>query len=409
MLHWIKRWLDWAMHELWPQNRTGLQPQALHFRSEKAGLVLENQPIPWNAEAVVVEALVRFPPGPGRGKSDFSLRLTSGQSYPADGMQVEDQGLRCRLMFRLAVPAKATTAELLWKNRSLGQLTLPILTREEFSTHLTLQMPTLSAHLGEQAVACQTYVSSQCEGLIATAILSSPTSLAPVLDLGLRVEFCAENGSQTHDVPVQLCSSQLRGRQAVINVVPPRPRRMGAWRATWLLGDRALACQRIRAISRPNFLRSLRISETRFVLQDEKGEVRLARQMPPLDQVARVGPCFLVCSREPGMAGLCALQVRAQVKGSVMPPLLFEQETLITDGPTPFAPGTLSAEDLADITGFELRQKDRVLGILPLVPAPAASFTAEGGYKPPPEFIWSSAADDQLNEKLGRLFEGQGK
>ncbi|MBM4068363.1 MAG: hypothetical protein FJ271_05395 [Planctomycetes bacterium] len=402
----IKHWLDWAtraMHELWPTPRIGPQPQAMHFRCEKAGLLLDNQAIPWNAETVIVEALVRQPPGTSRQKKDFTLSIKGGQVHQVDGLQAEPQGQRTRLTFRIPVPPRSTTAEVLWKTRSLGQMTLPILTRDEFCRQLNLQMPTLSAQLGEQAVACQTFVSTQCQGLIVTAILSAPTSLAPILDLGLRVELRAEGRGQTHDVPVQLTSSQLRGRQAVITVVPPRPRRIGAWQATWLLGNQPLASQRICAISRPHFLRSLRISEARFICQDARGQVRLLRQLPSPEQACRVGPCFLVCSRELGMAGLCDLQVRAQVHGSVQAPLLFEQEMLITDGPTPFAPGTLSIDDLTEVTGFELRAKNRVLGILPMTPAPTASFSAEGGFKPPPEFIWSPAADEQLNEKLGRL------
>ena len=55
MWPWIKRWRDWAMHDLWPLYRIGPQPQALHYSYEKAGLTLHDQPIPWNAEAVLVE------------------------------------------------------------------------------------------------------------------------------------------------------------------------------------------------------------------------------------------------------------------------------------------------------------------------------------------------------------------
>ena len=61
MWPWIKRWRDWAMHDLWPMYRLGPQPQALHYSYEKAGLTLHDQPIPWNAEAVVVEAMLRLP------------------------------------------------------------------------------------------------------------------------------------------------------------------------------------------------------------------------------------------------------------------------------------------------------------------------------------------------------------
>jgi hypothetical protein len=37
------------MTDLWPLNRLGPQPQALHYSYEKAGLILNDQPIPWNA------------------------------------------------------------------------------------------------------------------------------------------------------------------------------------------------------------------------------------------------------------------------------------------------------------------------------------------------------------------------
>jgi hypothetical protein len=407
MWPWIKRWRDWAMHDLWPLHRIGPQPQALHYRYEKAGLTLDNQPIPWNAEAVLVEA--RVSATPNRRKGDYSLRLGGPERFfPAENLRRDDADDIQRLFFRLPVPAHTTTAELLCRNRSLGQMTLPVLPQDDFCKHLALHMPTLSVRLGEQTVACQTYVSTQADGLIATALLSSPTSLAPIVDLGLRVEFRSERGGQVQSLPVQFTSSQLKSRQALVTVVPRKPRRIGTWQATWILGDVPLASQRIKAISKQNFQRSLRISETRFVVRTTKDEVRLTRQLPPLDGLARVGPCFLVSSREQGMAGVCSLQVRAQVAGAVQAPLLLEQEVLITDGPSPFAPGTLDVADLADVSGFELRLRGQVLGLLPLAPAPTASFSSEGGFKPPPEFIWSPAAEDQLNERLSRLLDDHG-
>src|SRR5262249_38945803 len=311
---------------------------------------------------------------------------------------------------RLPVPPHTLTAELVWRNHVLGQVALPVLPRAEFVQRLSLQMPTLSARLGEQSVACQTFVSTQCKGLIATALLTSATSLVPVLDLGLHVEFRSEKGGPAHRVPVQLCSSQLKGKQALLTAVPRKfPRRIGTWLATWMLDEVPLATQRIRAISKSAFQRSLRISETRFVVQPIKGEVTLARQLPPLEGLRRVGPCFLVSSREPGMAGLCKLQVRAQVPGAVQPPLLLEQEGLITGGPAPFAPGTRDRADLGQVSGFELRVRGSSLGVLPLAPAPTASFSAEGSFKPAADFSWSAAADEQLNERLARLMEGPGK
>jgi hypothetical protein len=401
---WLKRWRDWAMHDLWPLYRIGPQPQALHYRYEKAGLLLENQPIPWNAEAVLVEGRVRFDANQNRHKADFVLRLgTDGQRFIPEAMRRDEDDGYHRLLFRLKVPPRTTTVELLWRTRSLAQMTLPVLSEGDFRRQLSLQMPSLHVRLGQRTVACRTYVSTQCDGLVATAVLSSPTSLAPVSDLDLRVEFHSDRGGPAQTLPVQLTSSQLKSRQATITVVPRKPRRLGGWEATWLLGDVPLASQRIKAISKRQFQKSLRLAETRFVLQSVKKEVTLSRLLPDLDGIDRAGPCFLVSSSEPGMAGLCLMQVRAQVPGAVQAPVLHEQEVLITDGPSPFAPGTLDVADLAQISGFELRLKNQVLGVLPLTAAPTALFSSEGGFTPAADFIWSPAADDQLSERLGRL------
>ena len=107
------------------------------------------------------------------------------------------------------------------------------------------------------------------------------------------------------------------------------------------------------------------------------------------------------------MAGLCSLQVRMQVPGAVQSPLLIEEEVLITDGPTMFAPGTLETCDAGHVSAFELRAKGGLLGTLSLSPAPAAAFNAEGGFKSPNDFPWSVAAEDELNDRLTRLLEGR--
>jgi hypothetical protein len=397
------------MHDLWPLHR-GPQPQALHYSFEKAGLTIHDQPIPWNAEAVLVEASVRLPAAGPRRKTDFQLKIGRQDPLAPEVMRKEDpREEHHRIFFRAPVPLQSTTAELLYRNYTLGQLTLPVLSRDEFLKHVQLQMPTLFVRLGDQSVACQTFVATQCRGLLLSAVVSSPTSLVPLLDLGLHVEIRAERGGASHTVPARLCSSQLTGRQALITIVPRRfPRRIGAWLATWVLGDRPLATHPIRAISQSHFRRSLRVSDTRFVLQRDKQCVNLTRHVPPLVGINRVGPCFLVSSKEPGMAGICQLQVRTQVPGAVQPPLLVEEEVLITDGPTMFAPGTVVAGDLGQVTAFELRAKGKQLGTLSLSPAPAATFTNEGGFKSCHEFPWSAAAEDELTDRLARLTESRG-
>jgi hypothetical protein len=417
MWPWIKRWRDWAMTDVWPLFRTAAGPpaQALHFSFEKAGLTLENQPIPWNAEAVLVEALLRRLPAGSRQKQDFHLVLGDrSQSIPVESMRQEEADGPFRLFFRFPVPACSTRAELRWHNRSLsgGSIELPIVSAEQYLEQLSLQLPTVHVVLGTHEVVCQTFVNTQCQGFQASALLASPSSLAAVADLDLRVELCRDDGARVKAVPVHLSSSQLRARQALITVSLPRPRRIGACHVRWLLGDRMLAGQKMRGISKKQFLRSLRVSSTRFVLQKEEGGIHIVRSLPArdgalsLDGIARVGPCFLISSSEAGMAGLAQLQVRAQLPGAVQAPLVQEQELLITDGPLPFAPGTIDAHDLLKVQNFTLETSELRLGLLPLSPAPAARFNTEGGYEPADDFIWSPAAEEQLNEKLGKLFGG---
>src|SRR5438128_511082 len=154
----IKRWHDWAMHDLWPMHRSGPQPQALHYSYEKAGLTLHDQPIPWNAEAVLVETIVQLPAAVQRRRADFELHVEGQEPAAAESLHREQGDHRYRLFFRVHTPPQTTTAQLIWRGHALGQVTLPVLTRDEFLHGLRLQMPTLFVRLDDQSVACQTFV-----------------------------------------------------------------------------------------------------------------------------------------------------------------------------------------------------------------------------------------------------------
>ena len=272
-------------------------------------------------------------------------------------------------------------------------------------------MPTLFVRLGEESVACQTFVPAQCRGLIATGMLVSPTSLVPLLDMDLQVLFECERDGTTFRAPACLTSSQLTGTQPRWSTVVPsrHPRRIGVWTATWLIGEHVLAKQRIRGISQRHFQRSLRLSDTRFVVQNgERDVLRLclaaARGWKAACESDRAS-WWRAASRE-WRRRVAAGSVAAQVPGAVHPPLLLEQQVRITDGPTMVAPGTMASVDLQEVTGFEVSVGGCVLGTLSLCPIPAASFTAEGGFKPPADYTWNAAAEEEMNDRLNRLLEG---
>ncbi len=103
------------------------------------------------------------------------------------------------------------------------------------------------------------------------------------------------------------------------------------------------------------------------------------------------------------MAGLCTLSVHPRSAEGKPCPAIFQETILITDGPTVIAPGTLSSEELQPLSGFELRLKDQVIGYLSLLPAPTARFDGEGSFHAPQEYIWSSSAEHELKERMGKL------
>jgi hypothetical protein len=378
----------------------------MHLSYEKSGLTIDQPPIPWNAEAVLVEVAVR---AQACRKDDFVLRL-NGASFAPDALRKESPGEPARVFFRIPVPQEDTVAELHWQGNRLSAIPLAILPREAFVATFTLQMPTVHARLGEHAVACQTFVGAQCQALFASALVGAATNLVPLVDLDLRVEL--HDTAVLQSVPVQIASSQMRGRQALVAAHLAKPRKTGDYAVVWKLGAQELARSRLRVVSKKQFLRSLRVSATRYVLQMSDGGMRVVRHLPTVGNeidlagVARVGPCFLASSSQAGMAGLASFQVLAEVAGAERPPLLLEQECLVTDGPMPLLLGTLDAAELAQVKHFTLRTAEGTLGVLPVLASPTVRFTSEGGVQKIEDFAWSSAAEEQLNERLGQLLEG---
>ena len=405
MWPWIKRWHDWVMSDVLPLTRSRPHGQAVYTRYEKAGLVLYGLPVPWNADAVIVEVLLQLPP-PARQKGLFTLRLPGREPILPESFRLETDD-RHRLIFRLPVPAASTSGELLWKHRLLSNVAIPMLTAEEFLSRLRLSLPTVSVKLGSRMVAAQTFVASQCKGLLASCVLKSPTALAPLADLGLKAVFRSERTGVEYAVPASLSSSQLAAKEAVITAAPPKvPHRVGAWSVAWQIAGRELSRQLVHGIPARRFEQSLRVSDTRFAVADKSGRITLTKQPPPPGEAARLGPCFLIASSESGMAGLCKLQVQTPGLSEGRMSVLMETDVLVTDGPTAFAPGLLDAADVERISGFELRHKGRLLGVASLSPVPAAELNSEGAFKAPPDFAWSNAADDELSERLSRLMNG---
>lgn len=405
MWPWMKRWRGWVMRNVWPLSRHHAALVELRHGYERGGLAMYDRPVPWGAEVVVVEATLRLPATASRRREDFLLRHSGAAAAVAEQVRRAEGEGHYRATFRLPPPGRAVRAAVVYKSAELGQIDLPYLGPDELLRELRLESPTLFARLGGESVACRAVVASQCQGVIASALLACPSGLLPVADLDLQVEFSCERTGWSRCVPVRLTPSQRLADTALVTVMPGRrPRRVGLWTVTWLAGGRALARQHLRALSKRQFHRSLKVADAAFVSQQGDGPTRLTRQLP--SAAARAGPCFFVTSTEAGMAGLCRFQLAAVVPGAVRAPMWLEQDVLIGDGPTAVLPGTLDAADLAQLSAFELSCAGRSLGTLPLCAVPAATFTAEGGYLPPTDFAWGAAAEEEIKERLSRLMEG---
>ena len=140
---------------------------------------------------------------------------------PLDCLRQDETQKRSRLFFRLPPPSQTTNAEVVWRHHRLGEMTLPIIRRDDFVKNLHLQHSTLAVRLREQIVACQAFVISQCRGLFASAVLTSPTSLAPLVDLDFHLDWRPEGEGEAENkgegegeqFPVRLSNSQLKGKQ----------------------------------------------------------------------------------------------------------------------------------------------------------------------------------------------------
>ncbi len=401
MLLWAKHWADWVRNEWIPLSRTRRGGIACHVSHEAGGRSYSHQPIPWSAEVVTVEMVLRLPPV-GRKKADFALHFPDTPAIPADAVR-PDSGDRFRVVFRFPVPRLTSVGVVVWKCYRLASVMVPVLTAGDFRSGLTLGTPTLAARLGTHFVGGRAISLGGCRGLLATAVLRSPYRLAPAGDLGLSAVFRCERTGRTFEVAVPFTAEQRNATEALVAALCPCvPRRPGWWSVTWRAGDWELATERLEAVSVARFEEGVRLLDARFAVVEKGEPVRLVRQPPVPGTFDRIGPCFLVVA-EQGTAGLASLAVQTVSPGGSEPISLPVQEVLLTDAPLAFMPGLLEAVALGRVGGFELRLNGRVLGVSSLSPVPPAALTAEGGFKPPPDFPWTTAGEDELRERLGRL------
>lgn len=401
----IRHWLDWVMSEVLPHSRPRTTEQPVHLRYEKSGLILTGSMIPWNADAILIEVVARLPTT-ARLRNDYQLRLPGHEPVAAETIRREDEvGFRHRIIFRSPVPTDSLAGEILWKNRLLATVPITIQSPENYLASLRIHSPTVSVRVAEHSVAASVFVASTARGLTASALIRSPVGLASLADLGLHLLVSSDRGLYEQRIALSLTAAQLMAREALVSAsISKFPRRAGGYSISWRVGNHELHTQRIIGISSRRFSQSLRVSDARFMTVDKAGVVRTTRNGPAAAESLQAGPVFVVVSREVGAAGLVDLSIVAQEPAVARGRTIWEGTVLISDGPTVITAGLLDVAELSRMNNFELRHQGQVLGLASLSPVPTASFTSEGGFRPPPDFGWTSAAEDELTERLNKLF-----
>jgi hypothetical protein len=405
----FRRWLGWTPWKALIALRTGGLPRVkeVRFRYQLAGIGVPDEPIPWSAELVQVEARVELDGVPAWRPAEFSLLLPDRLPLAAAAAEEERPGT-FRFTFTFPPPGRPTRARLCRRGRFLAELDLPFLSAEEFLRNIRLEEATVLARLSRGLVPCQAVVSSQLQRLVVCGLLASPSSLLPLLDLGVTVEFADAGPGQGRKVSLALPRSQLIGRRSFLSAAPPEaPGPGGTLSVRWIVAGRCLAESTVRTISLDDFRQSLYLVDARYACQEADGPPVFRPYLPARGRVQHVGPCFRLASREPGAVGYCTLGLRTLYQDPARPPEVRWHEILVTDGPSPFMPLLVSSGEFEQVAAFELLRGGQVLGSLSGC-RPVVRFTSEGGFTELTDFDWTPVDEEELEDRLKRLMAGQG-
>jgi hypothetical protein len=413
----LQHWRSWIPRKAFQTLRTLGQPRIkeTHISYQHAGLTVSNEPVPWNAETVRVEILIQRPSADSWRKDDFCLAIPGAAPVVAESLRPEGPGA-FRLVFEFPSPPLEAAAkerrseggislELgLWgQGHDLGDMELPMLSSEDFLRGLRLEPVSVLARLGQELVPCRAVVGTQCRGLQACGLLTSPTSLVPLLDLGATIEFLEPHTGRVQDIALSLPRSELAGRHALLSAAPrgwPGPGE--EWLVRWIVAGHCLAERSIRSLSWKEFWQSLGLIDARYACVRESGPLALTPYLPAREGLWRVGACFRLASQEPGAVGFCALELRTVFKDPTRPSEIFTQNLLITDGPSSFQSPLLSTEDFEQVAAFDLLSEGVPFASLPGC-RPVVQFTTEGGFTEPAAFDWTPVAEQELADRLEKL------
>jgi hypothetical protein len=364
--------------------------RSIEIGYEKAGLVVWRGPVPWNAEAALVEAQIDLPVGIRAEERDFILRGHGMRSHAPTQCDWRDGVLR--VVFRLPPLPRSTGAEICWRDHPLEYVALAYARVEDFLGSLRLESPIVFGQIGMLSMPCQTLVAGQRIPLLAGGVLESASGLLPLLDLQPRVEISNATSGQKRSIPVYLSATQFTSPRALLAIpLPPTPDTPGPFLVRWIVGGRTLAEREVRVLAPDAFRRSLQAGGP------------AGPGAPGTERPVRPGDLsFVVSSREAGVVARSRLGIRVQFKGPSLLPHCLEQEVVMGDSA---ALVTIPGEGWQEIESVELSCEGHVLGSIPREIVPQARFNGEGAFVPAPAYSWTPFAEIELEERLQRLIQ----
>jgi hypothetical protein len=362
---------------------------------EKAGLRVANEPIPWNAELVVVEVVLATGPLCAGAKADFQLVNAEGIVAGANSCEREGQDGQTRVSFRFAPLQCRGPLGLTYRGSWLGQILLACQTQSAFLLHLLVDVPTMFTRLSGQCVPCQAMVERQSEGLLVAAVLRSPTALLPLIERGLTLELVGPEGGVREQVAVPLASFQFTAQQAVLSVPLSESRlAAGTWQVRWRVGDAIIAIHTFRVVAAMEFQQSL------YVIGDGLPRWESAQAAERGDAC---GFQFSVASQLAGVAARFPVEIHLYYKDGTTQPVVSCEDLLIADVPALGAPIMVTITQADRVEEFGVSSQGWFLGTIARQSAPVAQFTSEGGIESLPEYVWTPVMDAELNEQLNKL------
>jgi hypothetical protein len=398
----LRRFRHWLWWRLWRWGKPLLH--SLRHEYEKAGIRIGEEPVPWNADDIFVHAQISLPPFVDWCKSDFELRAPGWRSQTAISVEKKQEDDLFDVCFRCPSLQGPVLAVLLCQGTRLGRIRLPFLSADNFLSGLRIDAATVVASLRDSEIPCQSLADGQSHHMIATGILCSPTSLLPLIGFEIVAEVEDNDGQAERVIRPRLSAGQLQSKQASLCMTIGQSNRFrGGLRVNWRVGNRILARCSMRNVSRSMFQESIYLVESRYVYQDDPQSMNKESHRATAPENAFPRPCFVLASKEPGLAGVCPLELRVNFRDQARRPMAVLETMVITQTPALFSPKV--PVRCGEIRSFELFCAGRMLGVVRVSPAPSASFNREGGFKATEDYLWNAWAEEEVANRLQMLME----